>query len=233
MFGQNPIRPPEKGDGSLLQVQEIFYTFQGEGPFAGYPSVFIRLGGCNLACSFCDTEFESFAEWQLPDLMAEVKKLRSMANLVVITGGEPFRQPIEKLCEALIAEGFTVQIETNGTIYRLVPEGVHIICSPKSSHGRYYPVREDLLQKISAFKFIISVTMSGYQEVAEVGQGLYGTPVYVQPMDEGDEEKNRGNLAYTTELVLKNGYRLSLQLHKIAGVRYESSKKAKKGEKSC
>ena len=75
MFGKNPIRPPEKGDGSILFVQEIFPTLQGEGPLAGVPAVFLRLGGCNLACSFCDTEFESFKEWKLEDIIAEVKKL--------------------------------------------------------------------------------------------------------------------------------------------------------------
>ncbi|CAN0594227.1 unnamed protein product, partial [Ectocarpus sp. 12 AP-2014] len=59
MFGDNPIRPPEKGDGLHLMVKQIFKTLQGEGPHVGTPSIFVRLGGCNLACDFCDTEFEN------------------------------------------------------------------------------------------------------------------------------------------------------------------------------
>lgn len=72
MLGQNPIRPPITGDGTQLFVQSIFPTIQGEGPAAGIPSVFIRLGGCNLACSFCDTEFESFEEMALGDILSTV-----------------------------------------------------------------------------------------------------------------------------------------------------------------
>ena len=52
MFGKNPIKGLVKGDGSVLAINEIFSTFQGEGPFIGYPAVFIRLSGCNLACEF-------------------------------------------------------------------------------------------------------------------------------------------------------------------------------------
>ena len=72
MFGNNPIRKPESGDGSHLQVQEIFPTVQGEGPNTGVPSVFVRLGGCNLACDFCDTEFESFSEMSVDEILHEV-----------------------------------------------------------------------------------------------------------------------------------------------------------------
>ena len=57
MFGKNPIRKPENHDGNFLKIQEIFYTIQGEGIYSGYPAVFVRLGGCNLACKFCDTDF--------------------------------------------------------------------------------------------------------------------------------------------------------------------------------
>ena len=75
MFGKNKILKPENHDGSSLDVQEIFATFQGEGPFVGYPSVFVRLGGCNLACDFCDTEFDSFARKSLDEILAEVLQL--------------------------------------------------------------------------------------------------------------------------------------------------------------
>lgn len=225
MFGNNPIRPPVKGTGDILDIQEIFPTVQGEGPFAGVPSVFVRLGGCNLACSFCDTEFESYAPIAMADIVAQVRKLAAVndyphaTRLVVITGGEPLRQPIGLLCETLLGEGFAVQVETNGTVFRPLPAAVHIVCSPKNpAGGRYAPLRGDVLQRANALKFVVSAHQGGYNGVDEVGQAVHGTPVYVQPMDEQDEAKNAENLRYASELAAKGGYKLSLQVHKIIGV---------------
>lgn len=219
MFGQNPIRPPEKGDGSELQVVAIFATLQGEGPFVGQPSVFVRLGGCNLACDFCDTEFEAFAPMALAALLSEVDaQAAGLRDLVVITGGEPFRQPIGPLCEALLARGYRVQIETNGTLWREIPREVNIVCSPKMSGGRYHPLREDLLARLAAVKFIVSATHAQYRDVAEVGQSAHHVPVYVQPMDEGDAAKNAANQAHALALAQARGYRLSLQTHKLLGI---------------
>ena len=221
MFGDNPKRPALKGDGNILEVQEIFATLQGEGLYAGWPSVFIRLGGCNLACNFCDTEFESYKQIELTEIIKGTQALASNGNiqLVVITGGEPFRQPIEKLCSQLLENGFMVQIETNGTLYRPIDERVDVVCSPKNTNGKYTPIRPDLLERISAFKFIISSSDNNYSGVVEVGQSLYNVPVYVQAMDEYDEARNAKNLAYTVDLALTHGYRLSIQLHKLIGVR--------------
>ncbi len=208
MFGNNPKRRPLKGDGSILQVQEIFPTVQGEGPHTGVPSVFVRLGGCNLACTFCDTEFESFHEMTLEAVLAEVRSLAEDGRkLVVITGGEPLRQPIAPLCEALIAEGFLPQIETNGTLWRELPAGVDIICSPKLTT----PIRPDLLERITAFKFVLAAG----DAVPEVGQAYTQAPVWIQAMDEYDEVKNAANLEHILALAAKHGYKVSLQTHKL------------------
>lgn len=206
-----------------LNVQSIFATLQGEGIYAGWPAVFVRLGGCNLTCKFCDTEFESFTSMTLDAVMQRVKELaqkdgKRIRGLVVITGGEPFLQPIGRLCEALVAEGFKVQIETNGTLYRELPQEVDIVCSPKNNGKGYFPVRPDLLARIGAFKFIISAHNPDYSDIAEVGQAESGVPVYVQPMDEYDAAKNAANLQRATTLAMENGYRLSVQLHKITGI---------------
>lgn len=223
MHGMNPKRPPETGDGQMLQVVEIFPTLQGEGPFAGQSAVFVRLGGCNLTCDFCDTEFERFAPMPLATLVDEVQRLASgdgqrVRDLVVITGGEPFRQPIGPLCDALLEHGFRVQIETNGTLYRPVHEEVTIICSPKVTDGRYHPIRPDLLARVDAMKFIVSAEAGDYHNVAEVGQATYRIPVYVQPMDVGDAARNAANTAHALQIAQQQGYRLSLQLHKMLGI---------------
>ncbi len=218
MFGNNPKRGPEKGDGSTLQVVEIFPTLQGEGPFAGHPAVFIRLGGCNLACDFCDTEFESFHDMSLEDITEKVIAEAARLDLVVITGGEPLRQEIGPLCEALLAAGLRVQIETNGTLWRELPTGVNIVCSPKVTNGGYHPIRPEVLERAAALKFIISTTRPHYGAVGEVGQSIRPLPVYVQPMDEGNEPQNRENMVYAAHLAQTHGFRLSLQTHKIIGI---------------
>lgn len=233
MRGTNPIRKPVQHDGATLDVQSIFATLQGEGPYAGWPAIFIRLGGCNLACDFCDTEFESFAPHTLEEILARVNHLArrhphpnplphagegNRVSLIVITGGEPLRQPIAPLAERLIALGYKVQIETNGTLYRDLPAGVDIICSPKNTGVGYAPIRPDLLARVGAFKFLLSASDARYADVPEIGQSQHGTPVYVQPMDEGDSAKNAANRALAVQLAQTRGYRLSLQLHKILGI---------------
>lgn len=216
MRGKNPIRPPIFGDGQKLEVKNIFPTLQGEGLYAGVPSVFVRLGGCNLACVFCDTEFEDAPIIPITDIMTQVKELAgSVIKLVVITGGEPFRQNIAPFCEALIAAGLSVQIETNGTLYRELPKEVDIVCSPKNTGLGYAPIRGDLLARISALKYIISAGDPAYNHVPETAENI---PIFVQPMDEGDLAKNSANRKLALELAMQHGYRLSLQLHKILNI---------------
>jgi len=225
MFGKNKILKAENHSGENLDVVEIFPTLQGEGPYAGRPAVFVRLGGCNLACDFCDTQFENYQNLSLENILLEVEKLsknsagKIVRKLVVITGGEPLRQPIERFCEKLVAQNFLVQIETNGTLFRDIPKEVKIICSPKISNNKYHAIRADLLSRICALKFIISKNNQNYSNIAEVGQEKFDIPVYVQPMDEYDETKNRANLQHAQKLCDENGYFLSLQIHKILRIR--------------
>ena len=148
MFGRNPIRKSIAAttDGQTLAVQEIFDTIQGEGPLAGQPCVFIRLAGCNLACKFCDTEFETKIDnlLSVDQIVAQTTALRHH-GWVVLTGGEPMRQNVVPLCEALAARGRHVQIETAGNFWvpeewqgrfeHLLHEGdVSIVVSPKTAH---------------------------------------------------------------------------------------------------
>ncbi|MCE2687178.1 MAG: 7-carboxy-7-deazaguanine synthase QueE [Rickettsiales bacterium] len=224
MFGKNPIRKPENHNGNFLKIQEIFYTIQGEGIYSGHPAVFVRLGGCNLACRFCDTEFETFQDMSIINILSEIKKFininskKTINHLVVITGGEPLLQPIENLCKLLISEKMLIQIETNGTIFRDLPKEVKIICSPKISNNKYHYPRPDLFQKIDAFKFIISKTNQEYRNLPDFIDKIK-QPIYLQPMDEIDKKKNLDNQQYALDLCLLKGYRLSLQIHKILKIR--------------
>ena len=220
MFGNNTILGLESGDGHVLRVNSIFLTIQGEGEFTGIPSIFIRLSGCNLACKFCDTEFDTFEEMHLNTILDTVLALNFGKNVkvVTITGGEPFRHPLEKLCQSLLECGFQPQIETNGTLFRDVPEQVSIVCSPKPTKNGYRQIRPDLVKRITSFKFLISKFHEYYDSVPEVGQSIYNTKVFIQPIDEYDNDKNVQNIRYAIEVAQKYGYRLSIQIHKILGI---------------
>lgn len=232
MLGANLIRPPVRDDGSKLWIQEIFYTLQGEGPFSGQPAVFVRLGGCNLACYFCDTDFES-SQWQpsLTELLTCIKsELTDSCRLIVITGGEPFRQSIAPLVRGLLAlpSDLVVQIETNGTLYAELPWSprLHVVCSPKTSG-----LHPQLVPYIDSYKYVLrdgeideedglpagSYKKSGMPELIARPEG--DKPVFVMPMDEQDEDRNARNISACIKSCLKHGYRLTLQTHKLIGVR--------------
>jgi len=215
MLGDNPKRPPIFGDGLTLYVQKIFKTLQGEGPNVGCPAVFVRLGGCNLACEFCDTEFENYNSQKLAEIITSVQDYSgNVIKLVVITGGEPLRQPIEALCQRLIDLGYIVQIETNGTIYRKLPREVEIICSPKVVNNKYLKIREEFLPRLTAIKFLISDNIKTYSWVPELGQTEYKIPVFLQAIDQYNPELNKANKSLAVKLALEYGHRLSYQIHK-------------------
>ena len=81
-------------------------------------------------------------------------------------------------------------------------------------------IRPDMLARVNALKFIVSASLLGYDSVAEVGQSTIDDPIeiYVQPMDQYDEKLNEENNKHTLKLALENGYRFSLQTHKIIGI---------------
>jgi organic radical activating enzyme len=171
-------------------------------------------------------DFDNFKNFSLTEILQKVIEFsknsqgKIVRKLVVITGGEPMRQPIEKICKELILLKFLVQIETNGTIFRELPSEVKIICSPKISNHKYHILRPDILQKIDALKFIISANNEDYSDVGEVGQSSHeDISIYVQPMDEYDDKKNKENLQKCLDLCEENGYFLSLQTHKIVGLK--------------
>jgi len=100
-----------------LLIHEVFHSIQGESTYAGLPCVFIRLTGCNLRCSYCDTRYayEEGRLWDLSVLLEQVHAFR--CNLVEITGGEPLLQSeTPTLASALLDQGYEVLLETNGSL---------------------------------------------------------------------------------------------------------------------
>lgn len=100
-----------------LMINEIFYSIQGESTWAGLPCVFVRLMGCHLRCTYCDTEyaFHEGRRWTLPQIMDEVERVGSGCGLVEVTGGEPLLQPnVHELMTRLCDADKTVLLETSG-----------------------------------------------------------------------------------------------------------------------
>jgi len=109
-------RVPESREG-MLKITEIFHSLQGEAREAGLPTVFVRLTGCPLRCSYCDSEYAFYGgQWmRFDDILGEIR--RHQTPHVCVTGGEPLAQ---KRCAELLAllcnEGFTVSLETSGAV---------------------------------------------------------------------------------------------------------------------
>ncbi len=169
MHGKNIVRHADHGDGLALQVNEVFYTLQGEGPFAGHPAVFIRLTGCNLRCSFCDTQWDDEKDPVVPvgDIVWQIlDKAPEHCSLVVLTGGEPLRQnlaPLVQLMRSMTVPGYgeggrmprpwRFQVETAGTFWQdwLASSDVTIVVSPKTP--KVHPM---IRLHARAWKYVIS-----------------------------------------------------------------------------
>src|ERR1700734_637060 len=115
MSNELEATPQSKTAADTLTINEIFYSIQGESTLAGRPCVFVRLTGCDLRCTYCDTEY-AFYEGKrrvLGEIVAEVEKYP--CRLVEVTGGEPLLQKrVHKLMSRLCDDGHTVLIETSG-----------------------------------------------------------------------------------------------------------------------
>ncbi len=145
-----------------LQVCEIFFSIQGESSRAGYPCVFIRLSGCNLHCSYCDTLYaqSSGEQYSVDQIIEEVR--RYPCRLVAITGGEPLLQAeTPKLVAGLIQGGYSVLLETNGSIELDVLDKscikiVDVKCPASGEQSSFNPAVLAGLGSQDELKFVIS-----------------------------------------------------------------------------
>ncbi len=235
IVNQQPLEKRETREDGSLDVVDIFPTLQGEGPFVGMPSVFVRLAGCNLRCPACDTDYTSNRHLVKPEVLTAGVDMRNpifpRRCLVVITGGEPFRQDCGRFVEMLLQSGYSVQFETNGTLYDdsmghiFNHDMVTIVCSPKTSN-----ISERLKPYVNYLKYILKegeVDESDGLPTSSLNFGVrpcrpwkdFKGYVYVQPLDEGNEERNRLNTQCALESCMKYGYILCLQVHKLLGLK--------------
>ena len=204
-------------------AKEIFYTLQGEGVHTGRAAVFCRFAGCNLwsgreqdrataVCQFCDTDFvgtdgDGGGKFDTAEELAAAVAAKWPQNdtgkrFVVCTGGEPLLQIDKALIDALHKQNFIIAIETNGTI--AVPEGIDWVCvSPKSA-------AELVVTRGNELKVV-------YPQATDprVYERLAFEHFFIQPMD-GVRESVAASIKFCAE---NPRWRLSLQTHKLIGIR--------------
>lgn len=241
MTNQQPPERKDNGDGSTLDFHSMFFTIQGEGPFAGHRAIFVRLAGCNLQCPGCDTEYtEGRRQIPMRSLVSKIVDTHQKSSydnypfpLIVITGGEPLRQTIGPFVEELLKLGYPVQIESNGMfppdkaledLFNWCKPFLTLVVSPKTAK-----VNPKTAEIAACFKYV----MQAEYVDPEDGLPMFAlehfkggkparppkrTKIYLNPYDEKDTVRNAANLAACAESCKKYGHILGVQLHKLAGL---------------
>lgn len=220
----------------MYKVNEVFQTIQGEGSYTGTPSIFVRLQGCPVGCSWCDTKhtwlIDPALQVELPEIMA--KRVESdywaevtpegllrlfqerayQAKHVVITGGEPCMYDLNPLCNLLQQHGYSSQIETSGTFEISVPEHSWVTVSPKINMAGGYQVLTSAMQRANEIKHPVAMQ----KHVDELLQLLQRTAttdklIYLQPIS---QQKRATELAIAS--CIHHNWRLSVQVHKYLGI---------------
>jgi len=216
----------------LLPVNEVFSTVQGEGHFTGTPATFIRVQGCPVGCPWCDTKYtwsfdlenersraeifakgtatsETFCLASAEQLTAAVKDLH-----VVITGGEPAQYNLLPLTELLAEAGHMAQIETSGTFPLRVDRRAWVTVSPKPNMPGGLSVKPDVLKRANEIKHVIG-------KAADIDTLRVLLPwagpqaeIYLQPLSCSQKAT-----ALCIKAAAENGWKVSLQTHKMIGVR--------------
>lgn len=220
----------------MYKVNEVFETIQGEGSYTGTPAIFVRLQGCPVGCSWCDTKhtWEINADLSIPlpdttskkaesdhwasasadDLFALFAERGYRAKHVVITGGEPCLYDLNPLCTLLHQHGYSTQIETSGTFEILAPAATWVTVSPKVNMKGGYPVLSSCLERANEIKHPVAM-----EKHIEELQALLAPIdcsrklIYLQPIS----QKAKAT-ALAIDMCKQYNWRLSVQVHKYLGI---------------
>lgn len=218
------------------KINELFETIQGEGAFTGQPSIFIRLQGCPVACSWCDTkhtwdinledeitssamlskneETQAWSALSVSDIVDVFNAQGFQAKHVVITGGEPAMVDLIPLCLALEEQGFTCQLETSGTFELQVSEKCWVTVSPKVNMKGGYKILNSAMIRANEIKHPVATEQHVDDLKALLHEhNIVDTQVYLQPIS---QKERATTLAIKT--CIENNWRLSVQVHKYLGI---------------
>ena len=219
------------------KINEVFESLQGEGAHTGVPAIFVRLQGCPVGCSWCDTkhtwevdperqrtpqqvmaEKQESDSWfditssQLLDLFAQNQYT---AKVVILTGGEPCMYDLREISARLIEQGYGVHVETSGTFEILVDDRAWVTVSPKVDMKGGYQVLDRALNRANEIKHPVAMDKH-ISELDDLLTKLHSGAdplIYLQPIS---QQKRATELAIKT--CIKRNWRLSLQTHKFIGI---------------
>jgi 7-carboxy-7-deazaguanine synthase len=198
--------------GLLLPVMEDFYTIQGEGANTGYAAYFIRLGGCDVGCHWCDVKESWDADLHPLKSIEEVidKAMLTEAKAIVITGGEPMMYNLEPLTSGLKAKGLKIFLETSGA-YPLSGQFDWVCVSPK----KFKNPRLDMLKRADELKVIV-FNRNDFEWAEKHAEEISSNcALFLQP----EWSKSEKLLPEIIEYVKQNPkWRVSLQTHKYMNI---------------
>lgn len=194
--------------GIVLPVMEEFYSIQGEGYHTGKAAYFVRIGGCDVGCSWCDVKeswnADDYPPIKVDEIIGRIKKIQIKS--VLITGGEPLAFNLDYLCKMLKMENFTLFLETSGS-EKLSGEWDWVCVSPKKQQ----PPLKEILDKANELKIIIHDLddMEWAERNAEMVNN--NCLLYLQP----EWSKRKENTPAIVDYVLRNPkWQISIQTHK-------------------
>lgn len=218
-----------------MQISEIYKSIQGESTYAGLPCVFVRLTGCNLRCTWCDSEFSFYGGRKMSsdEVLAAVKRLSAAGSLVEITGGEPMLQEREVVpfMAELVQAGYKVLLETSGErVLESVPKEVIKIVDVKCPHSgepdTFAIANLEALQPHDEVKFVISDRVDyefardfvrRHKLAAKVNAVLFSPAFHKEASGTRDTSHCMLDPQKLAEWILEDDVpaRLSLQIHKL------------------
>jgi organic radical activating enzyme len=190
-----------------LKVAEIFYSIQGEGFNQGMPAIFIRLAGCNMACSFCDTKWDDAKDWTIQEILSEIARYN--CDRIIWTGGEPTLQLTDDVMTHFAK--YINYIETNGT--NRVPRHMNYVsCSPKND--------APILARMGASSEYRFAIRAG-DPIPNIDRMPYAANYFLSPIFEGPDadQLSPENVNYCVQIIKGDPrWKLSIQVHKLLSI---------------
>lgn len=199
-------------NGLVLPLMEAFYTLQGEGYHQGKAAYFIRLGGCEVGCHWCDVKesWDASAHDHVPVEEIVSKASAHPARLAVVTGGEPLMYKLDHLCARLTEAGFKTHLETSG-VYPLSGRWDWICFSPK----KFKEPHPSLYEAAHELKVVVYNTHDLEWAEGHAKKVNKNCKLYLQP----EWSKQNEMLPVVIEYIKSNpGWEISLQMHKYMNI---------------